>query len=181
MKYLKKDTPSPGIFCIYTGNGKGKTTAALGLALRAAGHGQKVIMVQFMKKRDYVGEFRAAPRLAPNFEIHRFGREEFVDPTNPEQIDRQLAAECLEFAKNSIKREPDILIIDEMNGAISMGLVKLADAIALVKSKPKETSLVFTGRDAPAQLLELADIATEMKELKHHYNKGFGARLGFDY
>lgn len=178
MTQLKK--PS-GILVVYTGNGKGKTTAALGIAMRAAGHGQKVIMIQFMKKRGYVGEFKSAGLLAPNFELHSFGREQFVDAKKPCEIDKRLARKALEFAKNTMRRAPDVLILDEINVALNMGLVKLADVIALVKSRPKETSIVLTGRGAPKELLELADIATEMRELKHHYHKGFGAKLGIDY
>jgi len=178
MTQLKK---SSGIVVVYTGTGKGKTSAALGLALRAAGHGQKVVMVQFLKCKGCTGEHKSALLLAPNFELHSFGREELVNAKKPGEMDKQLARDALEFAKSALSRAPDILILDEINVALNMGLVKLADVIALVKSRPKETSIVLTGRNAPKEIIALANIATEMRELKHHYNKGFGAKLGIDY
>ncbi|MDO8339611.1 MAG: cob(I)yrinic acid a,c-diamide adenosyltransferase [Candidatus Burarchaeum sp.] len=172
---------SSGIVLVYTGTGKGKTTAALGMALRAVGQGQKAVMVQFMKRKGCAGEHKSAALLAPNFKLHTFGRAEFVDLHKPSELDRQLAREALEFAKSTLSRAPDILILDEINVAVSMGLVKLEEVLALVKSRPKDTSIILTGRGAPKELLALADIATEMRELKHHYDKGFGAKLGIDY
>ncbi|VVC04430.1 ATP:corrinoid adenosyltransferase BtuR/CobO/CobP [Candidatus Burarchaeum australiense] len=182
MRYTKKDKVPAGIVVVYTGDGKGKTTASLGIAMRASGQGQKVVMVQFLKQRGYVGEVKSASLLAPNFELHQFGRAEFANLSGKqEEIDRQLAREGFEFAKRAMARAPDILILDEINVALSLGLLKLKDVIALVKSRPKDTSMVLTGRGAPKELLALADIATEMRELKHHYRQGFGAKIGIDY
>src|SRR3989338_2600719 len=115
-----------GIVYVFTGDGEGKTTAALGLGLRELGHGKKVVVIQFMKGRKYVGEYQVQSVLK-NYEVYQFGKEQFVDLKNPDKEDYRLAKEGLEFAKQIIEARPDVLILDEINVAVSFGLLKEAD------------------------------------------------------
>lgn len=166
---------------VYTGEGKGKTTAAFGLALRALGNGKKVVIVQFMKGRKDVGEFRMGAKLQ-GLEIHQFGRPEFVDPMNPLPIDFELAKEGLKFAQRVLKeRAPDLLILDEVNVALKFGLLKTSDVIALLKGAPKSMEIVLTGRGAPKEIIEKADLVTEMKEVSHPFHEGVPAREGVEF
>ena len=166
---------------VYTGTGKGKTTAAFGLALRAIGNRKKVVVIQFMKGRKDVGEFKIQRRLK-GLKVHQFGRPDFVDPMNPEKIDFELAAEGLKFAKKVLKEEkPDLLILDEANVAMHYGLLPTSDVLAFIKSVPSSVELVLTGRDAPKEIIEMADLVTEMKEIAHPYRKGVKARRGIEY
>ena len=166
---------------IYTGDGKGKTTAALGLALRAAGHGFKIIMIQFMKGKINYGELKSAENL-PNFKIEQYGRPEFVNPENPDKEDIRLAKRGFERAEEVTKgREFDIVILDEINVAVSFGLISVADVIELIKDTPKETELVLTGRYMPEEFVEYADLISEIREVKHHFQKGKEARKGIEY
>ncbi len=170
-----------GMIHVYTGDGKGKTTAALGLGLRAAGHGQRVLMIQFMKGRTNYGELEAA-KLIPGFTIVQFGRPDFVDKNNPDPRDIEGAREALGYAGEAMKlRSCDILILDELNVALDFGLVTLDQARELISSKPEETELVITGRNAPQELIELADLVTEMREVRHYYRKGVPARKGIEH
>jgi cob(I)alamin adenosyltransferase len=170
-----------GMVYVYTGEGEGKTTNALGLALRAVGHGYRVIIIQFMKGRKYIGEYRVKDRLAPEYEIHQFGREEFIDFKNPMPLDYELAARGLEFAKSALKRKPRLLILDEINLAAHFGIVKTEDVLKLLDDIPEETTVVLTGRRAPGELVERADLVTEMKFVKHPFEKNFPAREGIEY
>jgi len=169
-----------GTIQLYTGDGKGKTTAALGAALRALGHGKRVAMVQFMKGRLY-GELAAAAKL-DGFTIEQHGRDEFVDAKNPDPIDRALAAEGWRRARE-LAREGglDMLILDEINIAVAYGLVDLEEALVFMKGKPERLELILTGRYAPPAMMDLADTVTEMKEIRHHYNRGVAARKGIEY
>jgi len=170
-----------GMIHIYTGDGKGKTTAALGLGLRAAGHGRKVLMVQFMKGQVNYGELAAAKRI-PGFEIVQFGRPDFVDRKNPDPRDVAGAREALKFAGDAIKAgRCDVLILDELNVALDFNLVTLDQARELLASKPEEMELVVTGRNAPPELAAMADLVTEMREVKHYYRQGIKARQGIEY
>lgn len=164
---------------VYTGNGKGKTTAALGLALRSIGYGKRVVLVQFMKGREN-GEILAAKKI-PGLEIYQFGRKDFVDPKKPKKEDLDLAKMGLEFAKKTAKKKPDVLILDEINVAVKFGLLKLEDVLKLINATPKNTTLVLTGRYAPKEIIRKADIVTEMAEIKHHFKKGAKAIKGIDY
>ena len=169
-----------GYVHIYTGPGKGKTTAALGLGLRAAGDGLKVHMIQFMKGRRY-SELDAIEKI-PNFTVSQHGRDEFVKKENPEQIDIDLAQEGLAHAQEIIKSgKYDIIILDEMNVAVDFNLIKLDDAIKLIEGKPENLELVLTGRHAHPDLVKIADLVTEMLEIKHPYQTGVQARKGVDY
>lgn len=172
--------PGAGIVMLFTGDGKGKTTAAVGAAVRAAGHGLRVHVIQFMKGRFY-GELDAARRI-PGLTIEQYGRDEFVDPKDPEQIDRDLAARgwarAEEIAKDGLA---DMLVLDEINVAVSFGLLPLELVVRFVRERPAGMDLILTGRYAPPELIELADTVTEMKEIRHHYNAGVAMRKGIEY
>lgn len=166
---------------LYTGNGKGKTTAALGLGLRAAGHGYSVLMIQFMKGQVNYGELEAVESLA-NFEIVQYGRPDFVDKDNPAEIDIKLARDGLEHAGKVIRDGGcDLLILDEINVAVEWKLVSVEDVLQLLESKPADMEVVLTGRYAPQSFVDLADTVTEMKEIKHPYQKGVLARKGIEH
>jgi len=154
---------------------------AFGLALRAVGHGYKVIIVQFMKGRKDVGEYKIKDRLAPNYEIRQFGRKEFVDLENPSPIDYILAGRAVNFARKALGLKPRLLILDEINLAASIGLVRLDDVLDLLSNIPESTTVVLTGRNAPKELIEVADLVTEMREIKHPWRRGVQARRGIEY
>ncbi len=169
-----------GTIQLYTGNGKGKTTAALGAALRALGHGRRVAMIQFMKGRLY-GELAAAAKL-DGFTIEQHGRDEFVDAKNPDPIDRKLAAEGWRRAGELVRDTAlDMLILDEINIAVAYGLVDLGEALSFMRAKPERLELILTGRYAPQEMMDLADTVTEMREIRHHYSRGVPARKGVEY
>lgn len=169
-----------GTIQLYTGNGKGKTTAALGAALRAVGHGKRAAMVQFMKGRLY-GELEAAKALK-GLVIEQYGRDEFVDAKNPDPIDVELAEKGWRRAEELVCDEAlDVLILDEINVAVSFKLIPLERVIEFMKRKPRGLELILTGRYAPAAMIDLADTVTEMKEIKHHYSRGVQARKGIEY
>ena len=169
-----------GYVHVYTGPGKGKTTAALGLGLRAAGAGLKVYMIQFMKGRRY-SELDSAEHIA-NFTIVQYGRDEFVSKENPEQIDIDLAQQGFAHAREIIKNEKyDVVILDEINVAIDYNLISIDDVLKLIEEKPEKLELVLTGRYAPPELVKIADLVTEMLEIKHPYQDGVLARRGIDH
>ena len=154
-----------GRVIIYTGEAQGKTTASLGVALRSIAHGKRVVIIQFMKGRKDTGEYLIKDVL-PNYEIYQFGRKEFVDLSNPDDEDKRLAREALNFAKEKLRERPFLLILDEINIACHINLISVEDVIDLIKSKSEETNLILTGRYADEKIIELADIVTEMKEVK---------------
>ena len=169
-----------GYIHIYTGPGKGKTTLALGLGLRAAGAGLKVHMIQFMKGRRY-SELDAVEKMS-NFTISQHGRDEFVSKENPEQIDIDLAQEGFTKAQEITKNgKCDMVILDEINVAIDYNLVPLDDLLKLIEEKPEKLELVLTGRYAHPELVKIANLVTEMLEIKHPYQNGVLARKGVDY
>jgi cob(I)alamin adenosyltransferase len=170
-----------GLVQVYTGNGKGKTTAALGLAFRAVGHGMRVLMVQFMKGNVQRGELESAKKLSPNLTLKQVGRETFISKPNPDPKDLQLAQEGFSIAKKAIQdKEYDIVILDEINLAIDYGLIPLDDLLRLIDSKPDTVELILTGRNVNREILERADLITEMVDRKHYYDKGVPARKGIE-
>lgn len=175
-KRLKK-----GLVQVYTGDGKGKTTAALGLALRAIGHGFSVYMIQFLKGSMTTGEFKMAKRLSPNLIIKPMGRNVLVDSKRPAKIDEDLAKRALGLARKIIMGgDYDIVILDEVNMAVHMGLILVEDLLELIQQKPSHVELVLTGRYAKPEILKRADLVTEMRNVRHYYDKGIGARRGIE-
>jgi cob(I)alamin adenosyltransferase len=172
---------SKGMVHVYTGGGKGKTTAALGLAMRAVGHGLKVYIVQFMKGNIRYGEIEMARRLSPNLVIRQMGRETFVERKKPDRIDRELAQKGFRLAKEVIGGgEYDIVVLDEINVAVDYGLVSLDVLLDLLDTRPAHVELVLTGRNAKREVIERADLVTEMVEVKHYYRKGTHSRKGIE-
>lgn len=167
---------------VYTGNGKGKTTSSLGMALRAVGHGMKVSMIQFMKGGIKYGELESAKMLAPMLTIIPMGRPDFVKRENPDPIDIEWAEKGIKTAEKIIQNgDCNILILDELLVALDFHLIPLAKVIELIKKTPSNIELVLTGRNAPKEIIEIADLVTEMAEVKHYFNKGIVSRRGFDY
>ena len=164
---------------VYTGNGKGKTTAALGLALRASGAGLKVYIGQFVKGRCY-SEIKALKKIK-NIRIEQFGRSCFIKRT-PEKKDFELAHAGLEKVKEIIsKREFQVIILDEINIAVKLKLIPLDSLLKLIQSAPRERELVLTGRYAHPQVIGLADLVSDIKEIKHYYHKGIRGRRGVEF
>jgi cob(I)alamin adenosyltransferase len=173
-------TLEKGLIHIYTGPGKGKTTAALGLGLRAAGAGLKVHMIQFMKGRRY-SEIDSIKSL-PNFTIVQHGRDEFVLKEKPAKIDIDLAKKGFSHTKDVVNNgKYDLVILDELNVVVDYNLIPLKDVIKLIEGKPEKLELILTGRDAHPDLVKVADVVTEMLEIKHPYQQGVLARKGIDF
>ncbi|MEO0078716.1 MAG: cob(I)yrinic acid a,c-diamide adenosyltransferase [candidate division WOR-3 bacterium] len=166
---------------VYTGNGKGKTTAAFGLAMRAAGHGWSVRIIQFMKGDPNYGEVLAA-RQVKGLDVVQTGLPTFVEKGNPGPEDRAEAERGLRLARESIASgKYQMVILDELNVAVDYGLVSLEDALALVDTCPSNIELIITGRGAKPALLDRADLVSEVREIKHPYQKGIVSRVGIDY
>lgn len=171
----------PGYIHVYTGDGKGKTTASFGLALRAVGNGLKVLVIQFMKGSEMTGERRAAQRLAPGMEVRPMGRDGLLHPDDIMEKDRTLATGAIEEASGEMASGRwDMLILDELNTACALGLVPVERVLQLMDLKPDGLELVLTGRGAPKEVIEKADLVTEMREIKHYYTKGVKARNGIE-
>jgi cob(I)alamin adenosyltransferase len=165
---------------VYTGNGKGKTTAALGLALRAIGRDLRVCFFQFIKGGGPYGEQLIAAKLAPLFTIIQTGRPGWVN-TRDITEDRRVAQEALEQAKDLLTSgDYDLFICDEINGAAGFGLIDVEQLLELIRLKPEKTELVLTGRNAHERVIEAADLVTEMCEIKHYYKAGVPARTGIE-
>ena len=172
---------SKGLVQVFTGNGKGKTSAALGTVLRASGHGLRVYIVFFMKGKYPYGEFSTLPKL-PNVDIASFGLRCLIDPANinPEEIEQAKLA--LSAARKAmLSGNYDIVVLDEVNVALHFKLIELDEVVRLIGEKPQNVELILTGRYADAKLIELADLVTEMVKLKHPYDKGVKARKGIEY
>jgi len=171
-----------GLIQVYTGDGKGKTTAALGLAFRALGRGLKVKIIQFMKPPDSSGEHFLASELDGRLEIVAAGRKGFVFGREPDPEDVRLAGEGLRRASEFLAGGGvDLLILDEINVALELGLVELEAVLSLLDRRPPEVEIVLTGRGAPAEILDRADLVTEMKMLKHPFEQGIAAREGIEF
>jgi len=170
-----------GYIHVYTGDGKGKTTASFGLAFRAVGNELKVLVIQFMKGPEMTGERRAAQRLAPGMEVRPMGRDGLLHPADIMEKDRALATHALDEALSEMTGgQWDMLILDEINTACALGLVTVQRVLQLMDLKPDGLELVLTGRGAAEEIVEKADLVTEMKEIKHYYAKGVKARQGIE-
>lgn len=169
-----------GCVQVYTGNGKGKTTAALGLALRAVGRGFKVCILQFIKGGGPYGEHLIADKLAPQLTIIQTGKPGWVN-TQDIAEDRRLAQEAFEQAKELlVSGGYDLLVLDEINGAVGFGLIDVEQVLELIRMRPERVELVLTGRNADERVIEAADLVTEMREIKHYYKAGVPARTGIE-
>jgi cob(I)alamin adenosyltransferase len=169
-----------GCVQVYTGNGKGKTTAALGLALRAVGRGLKVCVFQFIKGGGRYGEHLAAEKLAPLLTIIQTGRPGWVNTSDITE-DRLAAQEAFIRAEELLTSgEFDLFVCDEINGAVGFGLIDVEQVLELISRKPEKTELVLTGRNAHQRVIDLADLVTEMREIKHYYKAGVPARTGIE-
>ena len=178
---MPQERLSQGLIQVYTGDGKGKTTCALGLALRAVGQGFKVFMVQFLKGRE-TGEAAAAARLAPELTLTYFGRPGLVNLSAPPPEDLALIREAWDLARRVLAAgEHDLVILDEINLALAHNLIPLEEGLEVLRRRPAWVEVVLTGRQAPAELLALADLVTEMRPLKHYYQTGVGARRGIEW
>jgi len=171
-----------GLVLVYTGDGKGKTTAAIGQALRLIGHGHKVLIVQFMKGKKY-GEVLAAEKyLDGRLTAVQCGLDSFVMKNNPAPVDIELARQGLSLAKRALTSgEYAMIILDEINVALDFKLIPLEEVLEMIRTKPAEADLILTGRYAPAEVIELADMVSEVREIKHHYAQGVKERAGIEF
>ncbi|MBU0729835.1 MAG: cob(I)yrinic acid a,c-diamide adenosyltransferase [Proteobacteria bacterium] len=170
-----------GLTLIYTGNGKGKTTAALGQAIRAAGHDQKICIVQFIKGPWETGEAKALTCFPECIELHSKGEGFTWEAKDKKQL-IESARLAWDFAKEKIMSATyDLVILDELTYLITYGIIDESEAIALLRARPEHLNIVITGRDASAGLVNEADLVTEMKEIKHPYSKGVKARKGIEW
>jgi len=156
-----------GTIYLYTGEGAGKTTNALGLALRCLGHGYKVVIIQFLKWWKNTGEYKFMKKMPNKYEIYQFGRKGWIGLKNLTQKDKQLCRKALNFAKKKVKEKPRLLVLDEINLALDCKLLDVKEVIDFLQTVPKETSVVLTGRRAPKELVEFADFVNEILDIKH--------------
>ncbi len=174
--------PRQGLVAVFTGNGKGKTTAAMGTAVRAAGYGFKVFIVFFLKGKMFTqGEVRAFAKF-PNVKTETYGTSEWVKKGSENPEARSQSKKALESAGKALSSgDYDLVILDEVNSALDFGLVSLEDVIGLIASRPSNVDLILTGRGANPAVIEAADVVTEMVNIKHAFERGVPAREGFDY
>ena len=191
-----------GLVQVYTGNGKGKTSASLGLSLRAIGQGFSTYVIQFMKSGDS-GELFSVKKYIPNFKIAQFGKDALIDKQMkmfefdgqgkldgtdgrflflPDTAEKEPARRALEHASNVIKSgKYDLIVLDEINCALHKGLIDVNEVLKLLNEKPENVEIILTGRNAPAEIVERADYVSEIKEIKHPWSQGIGARRGIEY
>jgi cob(I)alamin adenosyltransferase len=179
---MPRERLTQGLIQVYTGDGKGKTTCALGLALRAIGQGFQVYMIQFMKGWG-TGEARLAEeRLAPDFTLRHFGRPALVNLRNPDPEDLALIRKAWDLARQVLEAgEHDLVILDEINLALTFDLIPRGEVLEVLRRRPPGVEVVLTGRQAPPELIELADLVTEMRPLKHYFEAGAPARRGIEW
>jgi len=180
MKFMSKD----GLTIVYTGKGKGKTTAALGIALRATGYDKKICMIQFIKGSWHYGEMDSSKRLEPEFEMVTIGKGfvGIIDDKSPREDHEKIAKEAIKVSNEKIQSgKYDIIILDEINYAVNLGLISINDVLKLIRSKPNNLDLVLTGNYVKDEVIEIADLVTEMKEIKHPFQKGIKAKKGIDF
>lgn len=172
-----------GLVIVHTGNGKGKTTAAIGLGVRAWGQGLHILIAQFIKGGWQYGELKALAKFSPNLQIRQLG-DGFVSKASGDDLakHRQLAQEAFTNIKQEmLSGKWDMIILDEINYAVKFGLLELETVLDLLSQKPSNLHLVLTGRDAAPQVIDCADLVTEMKEIKHPYKKGIKAQQGIEF
>jgi cob(I)alamin adenosyltransferase len=173
-----------GLVIVYTGNGKGKTTAALGMALRAVGYNHKICLIQFIKGSWPYGEMESAKRLEPELELIIVGKGfvGIIDDKSPREEHVKIAKEAIKISKEKIQSgKYNIIILDEVNYAINLDLIDVKDVLELIKSKPENLNLVLTGNHAKKEIIEAADLVTEMREIKHPFKSGIKAKKGIDF
>jgi cob(I)alamin adenosyltransferase len=193
MTSLDDERGLPGLVMIYTGEGKGKTTSAFGVALRAVGRGWKVLMIQYTKSGEWppgqpMGEIVGARRLEPEFKLiwTGIGFVNILGDAHPFEAHREAAQQGLELARQHIASgEYDLIILDEILGAVGQGQIDLEQLVELLKSRPRRQNLLLTGHDAEEkfihELIPMADLVSEMKKIKHPFDEGHQARRGLDY
>jgi cob(I)alamin adenosyltransferase len=170
-----------GLVEIFTGEGKGKTSAALGAIIRALGHGLRVYIVFFMKGDFPYGEQKILCQL-PNCTLERFGFQEFVDPANVKPEEKEEARKALAAARKAmLSLKYDVVMLDEVNVAAAWKLIDVNDVTKLIHDKPENVELILTGRYADPKFIELADLVTDMVKIKHPFDKGIKSRKGFEY
>ena len=171
-----------GLIQVYTGNGKGKSTAAFGQALRAAGRGLKVRIVQFMKNDAESPEIQLLKKAVPDIQVSSFGRQGFISQGKGTPQDQLLAGEAYCLAVSIVEdQETDVLVLDEINNAVYFGLIDQELVVKLLEVKPAKMEMILTGRNAPRQIIEMADLVTSMEEIKHPYQAGIMARPGIEF
>ncbi len=176
------NTTTKGLIIVNTGNGKGKTTAALGLALRAAGQGLRVLILQFMKGQKNVGEYKALQKTALPITIRQLGRAGFVHSRACETLDIAKAYKGLDLFREALAAdEYDMIILDEINVAVSFGLLEIEDVLSALASRPENIHVVLTGRNAHEKVVAMADLVTEMREVKHPFQKHIKAQKGIEF
>jgi cob(I)alamin adenosyltransferase len=172
--------PERGIVMVFTGDGKGKTTASFGAALRAVGTGWKVLVVQFVKGPGGTGEAEAAARLAPDLRVVALGKGFVREDRGPSlQEHAEAAREALDLCRGAT--DVDMLVMDEVNFALSKGLIAVGDVLEFLDARPPGMTVILTGRGAPREIIDRADLVTEMREVKHPFHKGVKARKGIEY
>ena len=177
----RADKKGKGLIFVYTGNGKGKTTAALGQAMRLLGYGSKVFMMQFMKDGKY-GEAMCAEKYLPNFLCCQCGLGSFVVKGSPTPTDIELAQQGLETAADAVASgKYSLVILDEIIVAIEFKLIPIGRVLEILKNKPEEVNIILTGRNAQSEIIELADMVSEIREIKHHYSQGIKGKTGIEY
>jgi cob(I)alamin adenosyltransferase len=172
-----------GLIIVYTGPGKGKTTAAMGMALRGVGHHLKSLMIQFIKGSWKYGELEAVKALYPYFEIFPMGKGFIhIGKPGPEKEDVEAVSKAWECFEGKVSsKEYDMIILDEINVALNYGLLPLGPVLQALHEKPAGLHLVLTGRNAPPEIMDMADLVTEMVEVKHPYNNGVPAQKGVEF
>ena len=183
---INPDWAKHGYIQVYTGNGKGKTTASLGLAMRALGRCWKVLIIMFMKGGDDYGELNSfrnlSPETARNLTIIQAGPDRIVYQNNKTDEDTELIKKGWELAKKAIKNdEYNLIILDEANIAIDLGLIDLQEMLDVLKNKPEEMEIVLTGRNARQEIIDIAHLVSEIKPVKHYWDTGIAARKGIEY
>lgn len=168
-----------GIVMVYTGDGKGKTTAAMGLVLRAVGHGHRAAVVQFLKGQP-TGEVEALSKYLPNVQVFRYGRDVFVDPNNPDPEDDRLAQQGLAKALELLSSNLDLLVLDEANVALDYGLINRQSLVEAISNRPRNMTVVITGRGLHSEIERIADLISEVREVRHHWRKGIPAQDGIE-